>query len=161
MGSAGFVERGFWRRARPARPPQPPSRRDGRATSGKPGGKGRVALPTYAAPTGPAPDAAPTSFRRLCQLSQESDAVGRGPPGDGGEVAGECSPLVPYDNNSLWQQLNKLMNVNLKLNLAPFRDWAFGKFQRSSRRRSTRCNHDSDRWCHSELPAFLNPRSRI
>src|SRR6185312_3016965 len=53
-------------------------------------------------------------------------------PGDGSTVtvAGEVfTSLIPVDQNTLWQQLNKEMNVNLKLNLAPFSDWAFGKFQ--------------------------------
>ncbi|HEU0166396.1 MAG TPA: hypothetical protein VFS62_01375, partial [Chloroflexota bacterium] len=54
------------------------------------------------------------------------------PPGDGGDVtfAGETfGPLIPLEQNTLWQNLNKAMNANLKLNLAPFSDWAFGKFQ--------------------------------
>ena len=54
------------------------------------------------------------------------------PPGDGGDVtvAGEVfNALIPLEQNTLWQQLNKTMNVNLKLNLTPFSDWAFGKFQ--------------------------------
>src|SRR5262249_17523091 len=53
-------------------------------------------------------------------------------PGNGGDVtiAGETlNPLIPLDQNTLWQDVNKGLNVNLKLNLAPFSDWAFGKFQ--------------------------------
>src|SRR5436190_377498 len=102
--------------------------------TGKPAAGARVQLPSYVAPKGPAPDVPgtdiiPPGYLTYPKSPTQSVAA---PPGDGGEVtvAGEVfTTLVPYDNNSLWQQLNKLMNVNLKLNLAPFSDWAFGKFQ--------------------------------
>ncbi|HEY1293034.1 MAG TPA: hypothetical protein VGJ60_08150, partial [Chloroflexota bacterium] len=100
----------------------------------KPAAGGRVQLPTYVAPKGPAADVAgtdliPPGFISYPKTPTQSVAS---PPGDGGDVnvAGETiNGLIPYDQNTLWQQLNKAMNVNLKLNLAPFSDWAFGKFQ--------------------------------
>ena len=110
------------RRTRPRRDPSASAagattapalpRRDDRAGDGQAGGGSRVALPTYVAPKGPAPDVPGTDIipPGFVTLSEESDAVRRGPPGDGGEVtvAGEVfTTLVPYDNNTLWQQLNK------------------------------------------------------
>jgi hypothetical protein len=91
-------------------------------------------LPTYVPPAGPAPDVPgtdiiPPGFQTYPKTPTQSVAS---PPGDGGDitVAGEVfTALIPVDQNTLWQQLNKSMNVNLKLNLAPFSDWAFGKFQ--------------------------------
>jgi putative aldouronate transport system substrate-binding protein len=102
--------------------------------TGKPAAGARVQLPTYVAPKGPAPDVPgtdiiPPGFRTYPKNPTQTVP---NPPGDGGDVtiAGEVfTALIPYDNNTLWQQLNKAMNVNLKLNLAPFSDWAFGKFQ--------------------------------
>ncbi len=103
------------------------------ATS-KPAAGGHVQLPTYVPPAGPAPDVAgtdliPPGFQTYPKNPTQSVA---NPPGDGSDVtvAGEVfTALIPVDQNSLWQQLNKALNVNLKLNLAPFSDWAFGKFQ--------------------------------
>jgi putative aldouronate transport system substrate-binding protein len=100
----------------------------------KPAAGGRVQLPTYVAPKGPAADLAgtdliPNGFIAYPKSPTQSVAT---PPGNGGDVtvAGEVfTSLIPLDQNTLWQQLNKAMNVNLKLNLAPFSDWAFGKFQ--------------------------------
>lgn len=95
---------------------------------------GKIQLPTYVPPKGPAPDVPggdtiPDGFKSYPKNPTQSVAS---PPGDGGEVtvAGEVfTALIPFEQNTLWQQLNKAMNVNLKLNLAPFSDWAFGKFQ--------------------------------
>ncbi|MBV9577867.1 MAG: hypothetical protein JO057_04675 [Chloroflexi bacterium] len=100
----------------------------------KPAAGSRVQLPSYVAPQGPAPDVPgtdiiPPGFQTYPKNPTQSVAS---PPGDGGDVnvAGEVfTALIPVDQNTLWQQLNKEMNVNLKLNLAPFSDWAFGKFQ--------------------------------
>jgi putative aldouronate transport system substrate-binding protein len=100
----------------------------------KPAAGGRVTLPAYVPPAGPAPDVPgtdiiPPGFQTYPKNPTQAVAS---PPGDGGDVtvAGEVfTSLIPLDQNTLWQQLNKAMNVNLKLNLAPFSDWAFGKFQ--------------------------------
>jgi putative aldouronate transport system substrate-binding protein len=54
------------------------------------------------------------------------------PPGKGGDVTlvtTFSNPVAPYENNTLWQGVAKAMNVNLKLNLVPFSDYSFGKFQ--------------------------------
>jgi putative aldouronate transport system substrate-binding protein len=54
------------------------------------------------------------------------------PPGKAGDVTIVTTlslPLAPYENNTLWQGVAKAMNVNLKLNLVPFADYSFGKFQ--------------------------------
>jgi putative aldouronate transport system substrate-binding protein len=103
----------------------------GTAAAGAPG---KLQLPTYVAPKGPTPDVPgtdviPNGFINYPKSPTQSVAS---PPGNGGDVtvAGETfTGLIPIDQNTLWQQLNKAMNVNLKLNLAPFSDWAFGKFQ--------------------------------
>jgi putative aldouronate transport system substrate-binding protein len=103
------------------------------ATS-KPVAGGRVQLPTYVPASGPAPDVPgtniiPPGFQTYPKNPTQSVA---NPPGDGGDVviAGETfNALIPYEQNTLWQQLNRAMNLNVKLNLTPFSDWAFGKFQ--------------------------------
>ena len=100
----------------------------------QPAAGGKLQLPTLVPPKGPAPDVPgsdtiPGGFVNYPKSPTQSVAS---PPGDGGDVtvAGEVfTSLIPIDQNTLWQQLNKQMNVNLKLNLAPFSDWAFGKFQ--------------------------------
>jgi putative aldouronate transport system substrate-binding protein len=77
----------------------------------------------------PGTDVIPNGFIAYPKTPTQSVAS---PPGDGGEVtvAGETSnALIPLEQNTLWQQLNKALNVKLNLNLAPFSDWAFGKFQ--------------------------------
>ena len=54
------------------------------------------------------------------------------PPGKGDDVTlvtTFSNPVAPYENNTLWQGVAKAMNVNLKLNLVPFSDYSFGKFQ--------------------------------
>ena len=54
------------------------------------------------------------------------------PPGKGGDVTlvtTFSNPVAPYDSNTLWQGVSKALNVNLKLNLVPFSDYSFGKFQ--------------------------------
>ena len=100
----------------------------------KPSSGGKLQLPTYvppkvAAADVPGSDVIPDGYVNYPKSPTQSVAS---PPGDGGElnVAGETfNALIPLEQNTLWQQLNKAMNVNLKLNLAPFADWAFGKFQ--------------------------------
>ena len=103
--------------------------------AGKPAaGGGKLQLPTYVPPKVgtadvPGNDTIPDGWTKYPQNPVQSVAT---PPGDGGDVfvAGETfAPLIPIDQNTLWQQLNKAMNVKLNLNLAPFADWAFGKFQ--------------------------------
>src|SRR5581483_2363061 len=104
------------------------------AGAAKPAASGKLQLPTYVAAKGPAPDVAgsdviPAGYINYPKNPYQAVAS---PPGNGGDVtvAGETfAPLIPFEQNTLWQQLNKAMNVNLKLNLAPFSDWAFGKFQ--------------------------------
>ncbi len=104
------------------------------AATGKPAASGRIQMPTYVPPAGPTPDVPgtdiiPPGFSTYPKSPTQTVA---NPPGDGSDVnvAGETSnALIPVDQNTLWQQLNKALNVNLKLNLAPFSDWAFGKFQ--------------------------------
>jgi len=103
-------------------------------TTSKPATSGKVQLPTYVPTAGlkpdvPGSDVIPDGYMNYPKSPIQSVAT---PPGDGGEVtvAGEAfTPLIPLEQNTLWQQLNKSMNVNLKLNLTPFSDWAFGKFQ--------------------------------
>jgi len=103
------------------------------ATS-KPASTGKLQLPTYVRPNVGAPDVPgsdiiPDGYATYPTNPSQSVA---NPPGDGSDVfvAGETfTPLIPLDQNTLWQQLNKVLNVNLNLNLAPFADWAFGKFQ--------------------------------
>ncbi len=54
------------------------------------------------------------------------------PPGKGGDVTlvtTFSNPVAPFESNTMWQGLNKALNVNLKLNLVPFSDYSFGKFQ--------------------------------
>jgi putative aldouronate transport system substrate-binding protein len=119
--------------AAPAQPTAAPAARAASAPA-KPATGGRVQLPTYVAPKGPAPDVPGTEIipPGFVAYPKNPTQTVPTPPGDGGEVnvAGEVfTTLVPFENNTLWQQLNKAMNVNLKLNLAPFSDWAFGKFQ--------------------------------
>jgi len=102
--------------------------------SSKPSGNGKLQLPTYvppkvAAADVPGSDVIPDGYVNYPKNPTQSVAS---PPGDGSQVnvAGETfNALIPLEQNTLWQQLNKAMNVNLKLNLAPFADWAFGKFQ--------------------------------
>jgi len=103
-------------------------------TTGQPAASGKLQLPTFAPPKGPAPDVPgtdiiPNGFMNYPKSPTQSVAS---PPGDGGvvTVAGEIfTSLIGVDQNTLWQQLQKQMNVTLQLNLAPFTDWAFGKFQ--------------------------------
>ncbi|MBV9600962.1 MAG: hypothetical protein JOZ87_29455 [Chloroflexi bacterium] len=100
----------------------------------KPAAGGRVQLPTFVAAKGPAADVPGTDLIPAGYITYPKNPTQSvaSPPGDGGDVtvAGEVfTSLIPLDQNTLWQQLNKSMNVNLKLNLAPFSDWAFGKFQ--------------------------------
>ena len=95
---------------------------------------GKLQLPTLVPfkgvqPDVPGTDTIPDGYKNYPKSPVQSVAK---PPGDGGTVtvAGEVfTSLIPVDQNTLWQQLNKAMNVNLQLNLAPFTDWAFGKFQ--------------------------------
>src|SRR5687768_12577155 len=45
------------------------------------------------------------------------------PPGKGGDVtlvSTISNPMAPLESNTLWQGVNKALNVNLKLNLVPF-----------------------------------------
>lgn len=99
------------------------------------GGKpSKLQLPSFVPISGPPADLAgtdivPAAYTRYPNPPFKSVAT---PPGRGGDVVlvSESSyPLVPLDNNPLWQELNKQLNVNLKLNIVPFSDYAFGKFQ--------------------------------
>jgi putative aldouronate transport system substrate-binding protein len=140
-----FIVRGGWAAlsvgvlaactpAAPTAPAAPGGATAAPATNTKPQPSGKLQLPTFVAPVRPAPDIQgsdiiPDAYINYPKNPTQSVAA---TPGDGSEinVAGEVfTALIPYENNTLWQQLNKLMNVNLKLNLAPFADWAFGKFQ--------------------------------
>jgi len=147
MTRRAFVVRGGWAAVAtlgvlaactPAAPAAKPSAAGTTApapgATGKPAAPGRVQLPTYVPPKGPAPDlpgtdVIPDGFIAYPKTPAQSVSS---PPGDGGDVtiAGETSnPLIPLEQNSLWQQLSKALNVKLNLILAPFSDWAFGKFQ--------------------------------
>jgi putative aldouronate transport system substrate-binding protein len=121
--------------------PGAPATNPGTAASGpaststsRPAGSGRVQLPTYVPSKGVTPDVPgteviPDGYVAYPKTPFQSVTS---PPGDGGDVtfAGETfTPLIPLEQNTLWQQLNKSTNANLKLALAPFADWAFGKFQ--------------------------------
>lgn len=98
------------------------------------GQPGKLQLPTYAPISGPQPtvaatDTVPAAYTTYPNPPFKSVAT---PPGRGGEVVAvseSAYPLVPFDSNPLWQELNKQLNVNLKLNIVPFSDYAFGKFQ--------------------------------
>lgn len=104
------------------------------AGTAKPAAGGRVQLPTYMPPNVPAPDVPGTDIIPNGYVNYPRSPVQSvpNPPGDGTDVnvaAEAFTPLIPLEQNTLWQQLNKALNVNLKLNLTPFADWAFGKFQ--------------------------------
>src|ERR1051326_1355333 len=93
----------------------------------QPAAGGKLQLPTFVPPKGPTPDVPgtdtiPNGFVSYPKSPTQSVAS---PPGDGGTltVAGEVfTSLIGIDQNTLWQQLNKAMNINLQLNLAPFSD---------------------------------------
>jgi putative aldouronate transport system substrate-binding protein len=54
------------------------------------------------------------------------------PPGKGSDVTlvtTFSNPVAPFESNTMWQSVSKALNVNLKLNLVPFSDYSFGKFQ--------------------------------
>jgi putative aldouronate transport system substrate-binding protein len=146
-----FVVRGGWAAlaglgvlaacgpAAPATPAAPAASAASAATAApgagsKPAASGKVQLPTYVQPKGvtpdvPGTDVIPDGYVTYPKTPFQSVSS---PPGDGGDVtvAGETfNALIPLEQNTLWQQLNKSLNVNLKLNLTPFSDWAFGKFQ--------------------------------
>src|SRR3954447_21979045 len=84
----------------------------------KPAASGKLQLPTYVAPKGPAADVPgsdtiPDGFTLYPKSLTQTVPT---PPGDGSEVtiAGETfNPLIPFEQNTLWQQLNKVMNVKL------------------------------------------------
>jgi putative aldouronate transport system substrate-binding protein len=94
----------------------------------------RLQLPTYTAIQGPPPDVSGTDIIPAAYVNYPKVPFKSvpNPPGKGGEVVivSESSyPLVQLDDNPLWQELNKQLGVNLKLNIVPFSDYAFGKFQ--------------------------------
>src|SRR5205809_786561 len=78
----------------------------------KPAASGKLQLPTFVPPKGPAPDVPgsdviPDGFVNYPKSPTQAVAS---PPGDGGDVtvAGEVfTSLIPLDQNTLWQQLNK------------------------------------------------------
>ena len=84
----------------------------------RPAASGKVQLPTYVAPKGPAADVPgsdtiPDGYTLYPKSPTQTVPT---PPGDGGDVtiAGETfNPLIPIEQNTLWQQLNKVMNVKL------------------------------------------------
>ncbi|HEX8966264.1 MAG TPA: hypothetical protein VF937_00185, partial [Chloroflexota bacterium] len=138
LGRRTFVVQGGWAvvaglgvlaACSPSAPAAPSGATVAPGTAAKPA-SARVQLPTYVPPKGPAPDVPgsdviPDGFIGYPKSPSQSVSS---PPGDGGEVtvAGETSnPLIPLEQNTLWQQLNKSLNVKLNLNLAPFSDWAF------------------------------------
>ena len=130
-GALGTLGLGVLAACTPAAPSTGGSAAPGTA---QPATGGKLQLPTLVPPAGPKPDVPgsdtiPNGFINYPKSPTQSVKT---PPGDGGDVtvAGEVfTSLIPIDQNTLWQQLNKAMNINLKLNLAPFSDWAFGKFQ--------------------------------
>ena len=98
------------------------------------GGGAAKLLPTYVPAKGPQPDVPGTGVIPDGYASYPKAPVQTvsSPPGKGGDVtivAETFAPLAPLSQNTLWQQLNKNLNVNLKLKLAPFNDYAFGTFQ--------------------------------
>jgi putative aldouronate transport system substrate-binding protein len=109
-----------------APPPSTPA-----AAAAKPG---KLQLPAYVPVQGPAADVAGTDVVPAAYINFPKTPFKAvpNPPGKGGEVVvvSESSyPLVPLDDNPLWQELNKQLGTNLKLNIVPFSDYAFGKFQ--------------------------------
>jgi putative aldouronate transport system substrate-binding protein len=151
MGPASFSRRAFVRRAAgvviasslgtsllaacsaSSNPPSSGQRPAG-ATPGSAATSSKLQLPSYVPIQGPAPDVAgtdviPAGYARFPRTLIKTVTT---PPGKGGDVVvvSESSyPLVQLENNPLWQELNKQLNVNLKLNISPFSDYAFGKFQ--------------------------------
>jgi putative aldouronate transport system substrate-binding protein len=100
----------------------------------KPAASARVQLPAYVPSRGPAPDVPGTDIIPNGYISYPKTPFQSvaSPPGDGAAVtvAGETfNALIPVQQNTLWQQLNKALNTDLQLHLTPFSDWAFGKFQ--------------------------------
>jgi len=137
FGVVGSIGLGVLAACAPAAPSAPTAgstAQNAAPGAAQPAAGGKLQLPTLVRPKGPAPDVPgsdtiPDGFTNYPKSPTQSVAK---PPGDGGTVtvAGEVfTNLIPLDQNTLWQQLNKAMNVNLQLNLAPFSDWAFGKFQ--------------------------------
>jgi putative aldouronate transport system substrate-binding protein len=95
---------------------------------------GKLQLPTYVPIQGPPADVAATDVVPAAYVNYPKTPFKAvpNPPGKGGDVVvvSESSyPLVPLENNPLWQEVNKQLGVNLKLQIAPFADYAFGKFQ--------------------------------
>src|SRR5579864_8563632 len=111
-------------------PPQPGSSTAAGSATIKPSTSSKLQLPTFTPQkTAPAPDVkgtdlVPDGYVTYPKNPFQSVAS---PPGDGSDVTvvGEqlFQALVPVDQNTLWQGLNKALNVNLKLTLVPFADW--------------------------------------
>jgi putative aldouronate transport system substrate-binding protein len=104
------------------------------STSSKAAASQRLQLPSLlpvqgAKPDLPGTDVIPDGF--TAYPKERFKAVPT-PPGKGTDVTlvtTFSNPVAPFENNTMWQGLNKALNINLKLNLVPFSDYSFGKFQ--------------------------------
>jgi putative aldouronate transport system substrate-binding protein len=108
--------------------PSAPSRAAGSAASQK------LQLPTRTPLQGPAADLPGTDIIPNGYTAYPRTLFKAVPnlPGKGGDVTlvtTFSNPVAPYESNTLWQGVGKAMGVNLKLNLVPFADYSFGKFQ--------------------------------
>jgi putative aldouronate transport system substrate-binding protein len=94
----------------------------------------KLQLPTLLPVQGPAPDLPGTDVIPSGYTAYPKERFKAVPtaPGKASEVTlvtTFSNPVAPFDSNTMWQGLNKALNVNLKLNLVPFSDYSFGKFQ--------------------------------
>jgi putative aldouronate transport system substrate-binding protein len=94
----------------------------------------KLQLPTLQTVQGAKPDLAGTDIipNGYTVYPKERFKAVATPPGKGSDVTlvtTFSNPVAPYESNTLWQGVSKALNVNLKLNLVPFSDYSFGKFQ--------------------------------
>jgi putative aldouronate transport system substrate-binding protein len=94
----------------------------------------RLQLPSLLPVQGAKPDLAGTHLIAdgFTAYPKERFKAVASPPGKGSDVTlvtTFSNPVAPFESNTMWQGLNKALNVDLKLNLVPFSDYSFGKFQ--------------------------------
>jgi putative aldouronate transport system substrate-binding protein len=104
------------------------------STATKSSASQRLQLPTLQAPQGATPDLPGTDLipNGYTVYPQQRFKAIATPPGKGVDVTwvtNFSNPVAPFDTNTMWQGVSKALNVNLKLNLVPFSDYSFGKFQ--------------------------------
>ena len=111
-----------------------PAPAPGASSSAKSEASQKLQLPTLQTVQGAKPDLVGTDIipNGYTVYPKERFKAIATPPGKGGDVTlvtTFSNPVAPYDSNTLWQGVSKALNVNLKLNLVPFSDYSFGKFQ--------------------------------